>query len=168
LRCRALGLTNSRSQFRHVAGLGLPVRWGDAEATLPPGHFDCIVLLESLSHIRDKERLLRRLRPFGDRLVLRVNCQDAAPPSRAFAGTMHVTSSTRLRAMIGAAGWRIRHWRDRRREALPSVAVWHRRLRALPQTGDHHIETLCAWCERVLEAPDAWARNNPLIEVAAD
>ncbi|HEX7041563.1 MAG TPA: hypothetical protein VF202_15710, partial [Trueperaceae bacterium] len=47
LRCRALGLTNSRSQFRHVAGLGLPVRWGDAEATLPPGHFDCIVLLES-------------------------------------------------------------------------------------------------------------------------
>ncbi|HEX7051930.1 MAG TPA: class I SAM-dependent methyltransferase [Longimicrobiales bacterium] len=168
LRCPALGLTNSRTQYRHVAGLGLPVRWGDAETTLPPGRFDCILLLESLSHIRDKARLLRRLRPFGDRLVLRVNCQDASPPARTFGGTMHVTSSARLRAMIEAAGWRIRHWRDRRREAHPSIAVWHRRLCALPPTGDRHLETLRAWCARVMQAPDAWARNNPLIEAVAD
>ena len=43
------GITISRDQFRYVAGLGLPVRWGDVERRLPPGHFDCAVLLEHSS-----------------------------------------------------------------------------------------------------------------------
>jgi hypothetical protein len=168
LGCRSLGLTISRTQFRYVAGLGLPVRWGDAEQTLPPGHFDCAILLESLSHIRDKDRLLRVLRVFADRLVMRVNCQDGSPPGSAFGGTMHMVSSGRLRELLEGAGWRIRHWRDRRREALPSVAVWHRRLRSVPVGEDSHLETLRAWCERVMTAPEAWAEHNPLIEVVAD
>jgi hypothetical protein len=168
LGCRSLGLTISRNQFQYIAGLGLPVRWGDAERTLPPGHFDCAVLLESLSHIRDKARLLRVLRVFADRLVMRVNCQDASPASSAFGGTMHMVSSARLRELVEGAGWTIRHWRDRRREAVPSVAVWHRRLQAVPVGEDRHLETLRAWCERVMSAPEAWAENNPLIEVAAD
>jgi len=168
LGCRSLGLTISRNQFQYVAGLGLPVRWGDAEQTLPPGHFDCAILLESLSHIRDKERLLRVLRVFAGRLVMRVNCQDGSPASSAFGGTMHMVSSERLRELLEGTGWRIRHWRDCRREALPSVAVWHRRLQSVPVGGDSHLETLRVWCERVMTAPEAWGEHNPLIEVMAD
>ena len=166
--CPSLGLTISGAQFRHVASLGLPVRRGDAEQTLPPGRFDCAVLLESFEHIYDKARLLRVLRLFAGRLVMRVNCQDASPPSAAFGGTMQMISSTRLRELLDASGWRIRHWRDRRREALPSVAVWHRRLRLLPPSADAHLETLRAWCARVMSAPHDWAHHNPLIEVMAD
>jgi hypothetical protein len=167
LHCRSLGLTISRAQFRHVASLGLPVRWGDAEQTLPPGRFDCAVLLESLSHIRDKERLLRVLRLFADQLVMRVNCQDGAPPSATFGGTMHMIHSEHLRRLLEVSGWRIRHWRDRRREALPSVAIWARRLAALPEGTDRHIEIFREWTRRVMQAPAAWARQNPLIEVMA-
>lgn len=171
LGCPGLGITNSRTQFRHVASLGLPVRWGDAERTLPPGRFDCAVLLESLSHIRDKSRLLRVLRVLCGRLVMRVNCQDAAPPGAAFGGTMDMIASPTLRALIEASGWKIRHWCDRRREAMPSVEAWHRRLRSVPRGTDRHLETLRAWCARVLGGPGgggAWARENPLIEVVAD
>ncbi|MFP2904961.1 SAM-dependent methyltransferase [Pyxidicoccus sp. 3LFB2] len=168
LGCRSLGLTISRNQFQYIAGLGLPVRWGDAEQTLPPGHFDCAILLESLSHIRDKARLLRVLRVFAGRLVMRVNCQDGSPASSAFGGTMHMVSSGRLRELVEGAGWKIRHWRDCRREALPSVAVWHRRLQAVPVGEDRHLETLRAWCERVITAPEEWGELNPLIEVVAD
>jgi SAM-dependent methyltransferase len=168
LRCPTLGITISRTQFRHVAALGFPARWGDAERTLPPGRFDCAVLLESLSHVRDKARLLRVLRRFAGRLVMRVNCQDAAPPAAAFGGSMHMVSSTDLAALLERAGWRVTHWRDRRREAVPTVAVWHRRLQLLPPTGDRHLETLRTWCARVTSFPDAWARNNPLIEAVAE
>jgi hypothetical protein len=168
LGCPSLGLTNSRAQFRHVAALGLPVRWGDAEQTLPPGHFDCAVLLESLSHIRDKVRLLQVLRRFVDRLVMRVNCQDGSPPGPAFGGTMQMISSIQLREMLQAAGWRVRHWRDRRDEAMPSVDFWHRRLQNVPASGDRHLETLRVWTARVIAAPEAWAHCNPLIEVIAD
>ncbi len=168
LGCRSLGLTISRAQFRYVAGLGLPVRWGDAEQTLPPGRFDCAILLESLSHIRDKARLLRVLRAFADRLVMRVNCQDGSPAGVAFGGTMHMVSSARLRELLEASGWRVRHWRDRRAEAVPAVAAWRRRLRSVPVGRDRHLETLRAWCERVATGPDRWAHHNPLIEVVSE
>jgi methyltransferase family protein len=168
LGCPSLGLTVSRRQFQYIASRGLPVRWGDAESTLPPGHFDSIVLLESLSHVRDKERLLKTLRPFTRQLVMRVNCQDSLPPCSTFGGTMHMISSGRLREMLEATGWKITHWRDRRSEAIPSVAVWRRRLQSLPMTGDQHLETFRAWCERVMSCSAEWARHNPLIELVAE
>ncbi len=168
LGCHSLGLTISRSQFRHVAARGLPARWGDAERTLPPGHFDCVIMLESFSHIHDKARLLKTLRSFSDRLVMRVNCQDGSPSSPAFGDSMQMISSRRLRELLEASGWSVKHWRDRRPEALPSVAVWNRRLQSLPPTGDRHMETLRSWCARVMKAPHAWACHNPLIEVVAD
>jgi hypothetical protein len=99
---------------------------------------------------------------------MRVNCQDASPPGTAFGGSMHMVSSADLRRLIEGAGWRIRHWRDCRMEALPSVHFWNRRLTDLDAAEDIHIETLRAWTRSVLSAPKEWARNNPLIEVMAD
>jgi Methyltransferase domain len=168
LHCVALGLTISKSQFRHVSSLGLPVRWGDAEITLPPGPFDCVLMLESFCHMQDKARLLTVLRLFSSRLVMRVNCQDAAPEGLAFGDTMHMISSARLRELLRAAGWRVRHWQDRRPEALGSVQVWSRRLRDIPVGDDRHIETLRAWCARVVMDAEAWGRHNPLIEVVCE
>jgi SAM-dependent methyltransferase len=168
LGCPSLGLTISRAQFRHVAGLSLPVRWGDMERTLPPGRFDAAVLLESLCHVHDKARTLRGLRRFVGRLVMRVNCQDGGPAGPAFGRTMPMVDSRRLRQIIESAGWRVRHWRDRRGEALPSVAVWRRRLTTIPPTGDAHLEVLRDWTARVMADPEGWGRQNPLIEVVAD
>jgi hypothetical protein len=166
LGCPSLGLTISGAQYRHIATSGLPVRWGDAEQTLPPGFFDCAVLLESFEHIRDKRRLLETLRIFAGRLVMRVNCQDLSAPSSVFAGTMHMISSTSLRSMLEATGWRIEHWRDRRAEALPSVAAWHSRAAEQDLVRDKHLDTLQAWSSRVMRMPAEWAAANPLIEVA--
>jgi hypothetical protein len=168
LRCSVTGLTISRTQYRYVASLGFRVRLGDVEQTLAPGAFHAALMLESLCHVRDKEWLLRALRPLCDRVVLRVNCQDASPAGPAFGGSMHMVSSSDLRRLLERAGWRIRHWRDRRLEALPSIRFWNRRLGKVALSNDPHIETLRTWTGQVRSAPEAWARNNPLIEVMAD
>jgi cyclopropane fatty-acyl-phospholipid synthase-like methyltransferase len=166
--CQVLGVTIAREQFRHIAAMQLPVRWADAERTLPPGRFDCILLLESFEHIVEKKRLLTLLRPFGGRLVMRVNCQDSAPPRSRFGGTMQMISSPMLRELLDQTGWRVRHWRDRRREAMPSATAWLRRLRRLGPTDDKHLETMRGWCERVVRFGETWGGHNPLIEVVAE
>jgi hypothetical protein len=163
----ALGITISRGQYRHVVGMGLPVRLGDAERTLPPGRFDAALLLESFTHIRDKSRLLRVLRAFCGRLVMRVNCQDGAPPGDRFGGSMAMLTSADLRALLVDAGWTICHWQDRRSAALPSIRAWHRRLANLAESDDPHLETLREWCCRVAPMIEAWGRSNPLVEVMA-
>jgi hypothetical protein len=49
LECDVVGATVSQAQFEHVAALGLAVRYGDVESFPPPGRFDVILALESLS-----------------------------------------------------------------------------------------------------------------------
>ena len=166
--CEVTGVTAARGQFQHAVGQGFKVLHADAEHTLPPGDFDSVLMLESFEHIQEKSRLLRLLRPVARRLVMRTNCQDAAPPEVRFGGTMPMVSSTTLRAILTEAGWTIRHWRDRRAEAMPSAAFWRRRLRSLAPGGDLHMDVLRVWCDRIVTLGDAWGRCNPLIEIVAD
>jgi cyclopropane fatty-acyl-phospholipid synthase-like methyltransferase len=168
LDCRVEGITASRTQFRYCASQGLPVRYGDVETTLPAGTFDCMLLLESLSHVQDKLRLLKVLRLFGKKLIIRDHCQDVAPASLNFGGSMVMNSSTELRQMVEQAGWNIIHWRNRRPESMPSVAIWHSRLQNIPPGDDIHLETLRAFCQRVLSCGPEWATANPLIECVAE
>ena len=168
LGCPSVGLTVSRDQYRHVASRGLPVRWGDAESTLPPGLFDCAVMLESLCHMRDKEHVLRILRVHCGRLVMRVHCQDRAPAGTVFGGTMHMISSQDLRALLEQTGWTIRHWQNRRFQTLPNFRGWNAALSGIPPTGHDHIEVLRSWSARAEAILADWAANNPLIEVMAE
>ena len=118
--------------------------------------------------MQDKPALLRLLAGFTGRLAMRVNCQDQAPASTNFGGSMPMVSSATLRAILEETGWRISHWRDRRAEAMPSAAAWARRLAAIPPTQDHHLETFRHWAPRVEALGTAWGRNNPLIECVAE
>lgn len=166
--CRVTGITVSRTQFHYCASLGHSVRCGDAETTLPPGRFDCALLIESFCHVRDKLRLLRVLRLFARRLVIREHCQDAAPNSVNFGGTMPMVRSSELRSLIEEAGWKIVHWRNRRNESMPSIHAWRRRLQSIAVSDDLHLETLRAFCDRVSRCAEEWAACNPLMEVVAD
>ena len=166
--CQIVGITASRTQFQYCSQQKLRVRHGDVENTLPPGYFDCMLLLESFSHVRDKLRLLKVLRLFGKKLVLRSHCQDVAPASVNFGGTMHMQPSSELREMVKQAGWSIIHWRNRREESTPSIEIWHNRLQNILPSDDVHLETFWHFCRRVLSTADEWAANNPLIELVAE
>jgi hypothetical protein len=77
-------------------------------------------------------------------------------------------SSADLRAQLESTGWRITHWRDRRAEAMPSVACWHSRASSPDLVRDAHLDALRAWSARVLNVPGEWAAANPLIELVAE
>ena len=166
--CQVEGITVSQTQAQYCTARGLQVRHGNVEETLPPGYFDCVLMMESLCHVQDKLRLLKRLRLFGKKLVIRAHCQDRHPTSRNFGGTMLMTSSPQLRSLVEQAGWTIVHWQNRRLESMPSVLVWQRRLQSIPPSDDRHLETLRDFCDRVVTQWDEWGESNPLIELVAE
>lgn len=167
-RCRVTGITISRTQAEYGRTLGLPVRHGDMEQTLPPGRFDVLLLLESLEHVRDKHALLRRLRAFGRKLVLRTHCQDVSAPNVVFDRSMHLVSSGQLLRLLDQTGWTVRHCVDRRAESLPTTAVWDARFASIPPQDDAHIEAFRRFSARVVQFPEAWGTAHPLLEIVAD
>ncbi|MEL6353680.1 MAG: class I SAM-dependent methyltransferase [Cyanobacteria bacterium J06627_28] len=166
--CQVEGITISQTQAQYCTAKGLQVRHGNAEETLPPGYFDCMLMMESLCHVQDKLRLLKSLRLFGKKLVIRAHCQDRHPTSQNFGGTMLMNSSPQLRSLVEQAGWNIVHWQNRRQESMPSVLVWQRRLQSIPPSDDRHLETLRDFCNRVVTHWDEWSESNPLIELVAE
>ncbi|MEL6903410.1 MAG: class I SAM-dependent methyltransferase, partial [Cyanobacteria bacterium J06606_4] len=166
--CQVEGITISKTQAQYCAAQGLQVRHGNVEETLPPGYFDCMIMMESLCHVQDKLRLLKSLRLFGKKLVIRAHCQDRHPTSRNFGGTMLMNSSLQLRSLVEQAGWTIVHWQNRRLESMPSVLVWQQRLKSIPPSDDRHLETLRDFCNRVVTHWDEWGESNPLIELVAE
>lgn len=165
--CDVTGITASRAQYRYCDALGVKCRYGMVESTLPPGRFDVLLLLESLEHVRDKAGLLKTLRLFGDRLILRTHCQDSDADALVFNGTMHLISTQELAALLHASGWTIQHWRNRRAVSMPTVAIWHQRLRTIPPQPEEHFEAWRRFCQNILRHPEAWAQYHPLIEVVA-
>ncbi len=168
--CRVHGITISSSQAAYCRGRGIDVSLADAEAsaTVFPEKVDVAFLLESLSHIRDKETLLCRLRRCSDTLVLRTHCS-LQPIDDAFGGSMSMMPRGDLEKMITRAGWRVRQSVDRRIESMPTVQGWRERLKCLPEecvTGQ--LQVLKKLCAEMTERPQFWARWHPLVEIIAD
>jgi 2-polyprenyl-3-methyl-5-hydroxy-6-metoxy-1,4-benzoquinol methylase len=168
LDCEVTGITISKTQFEYCASLGLSVRHGDMEQTLPPGLFDVFLMLESFEHVRNKYALLKTLRQFGRRLVLRTSCQEHPVNNVVYAGTMFLVSAASLRHLLDETGWKITHWRDRRKESLPSIGVWNSRFGTIPPQPELHVETFRKFASTAAMYPKEWAAAHPLIEVCAE
>ena len=122
--------------------MGRTVLLGDIEdnatQTAAAGQYGTAVLLESLTHIKDKPGLLRWLRSQTTRLVLRVNTrpddevQAVQAPSVVFGDSMALPTAAQLKQALETAGWRIKHWRNERTAATPTLDAYKTRLDALP------------------------------------
>ena len=93
------------------------------------------LLLESLEHVQQKQRLLHKLRQVSRTLVLRTSCIPSLGErerSVVFGGSMSLTSCTGIEDAVRAAGWRLtvpsKLWGSA--EAAPTIRHWKGRLLA--------------------------------------
>ena len=99
-----------------------------------PG-YDVALLVESLEHIQQKQRLLHKLRQVSRTLVLRTSCLPSLSRGKrsvVFNGSMSLTSCTDVEDAVRAAGWRLtapsKLWGEA--EAAPTFRHWKGRLQA--------------------------------------
>lgn len=171
--CSVLGITVSAGQAEFCRSLGLEIDQRDLEDEAPfAGRFDVAMMFESLSHIRDKEGLLRRLRAHADRLVLVVNCchEDLRDTRVVFDDTMHMCTPSELSQAAEAAGWRIVHQEDRRTQALPTVRYWQENLRrTFPDTKPPgQMRWLARMVDTAMRDLPRWGKAFPLVDLVAE
>ena len=125
-----------------------------------------VLLLESLEHVQQKQRLLHKLRQVARTLVLRTSCIPALSQGQhvlVFSGSMSLTSCTDVEKAVRAAGWQltvpprlwgadeaahtIRYWRGRLAAANASLVhgspdkdVLHASIESILAPGDHHAD----------------------------
>lgn len=173
LHCAVEGLTISTSQAQYCRDMGLKVHCQDIEQhEIRHQHFDAILLLEVLSHIRDKAKLLTQLRAVAPRLILTVNClaNNSLSTRETFGNSMMLCTVTELTQHLEAAGWQIQFIQNRRFQSLRTIALWKENLDRIygTQTPPGQLAILQSLVKSALQSPLKWCQSFPLIDIVAN
>ncbi len=173
--CTVTGLSSSAAQVDYCRSLGLNVRQQDVEHEQGQdllGDYDAIFCLEMISHIRDKAKLLRRLRSCAPRLILSESCaaDTYGGPRTTFGGSIALCTVSELVHDVEAAGWTIQFMQDRRFHSLRTVSLWQQNLDRV--YGDDkppgQLGVLRSLVKMALASPIHWCQSFPLIDIVAD
>ena len=171
-KCSVQGITISQAQAAYCRTLGLDVKLQDIETDELSGEFDVVFMLEVLSHIRDKKKVLRKLRALAPRLVISMTCMaDALPTERhVFGGSMELASQSEFVAGLEEAGWRIQSVKNRRFQSLRTITLWKQNLeRVYGQTqASGQLVTLQNLTDIALRSPIHWCQSFPLLDIIAE
>lgn len=172
--CEPLCVTSSDEQAGFIRQKGLAVVQADLEKPLPfrGRSWSTVLMLESLEHVRNKERLLAELRGLADSLVLRVNCTALGQYSGAtvFGNSMVMSTPSGLIALLKKTGWQVRYVCNQRSKTWPSVLHWKKGLnKVVAQSGmsTAHLMALNSLCDTALALPRVWIDANPLMDIVA-
>ena len=171
--CKVKGLTISNNQAQYCQKRGIDVSILDLETHKIPGQFDIVFSLEVLSHIRDKQKVLRKFRQCASRLILTCNCianHLSAQNRSAFGESMWMCTEKELEDIVKQSGWSIIKKTNSRFQSLRTVALWREKfhhiykdrtpngqLKELKQLVDYASQNIALWCV-----------NNPLINIIAE
>lgn len=162
------------AQVAYCRDLGLDVYQQDVERdqALWPGEYDVIFCLEMISHIRNKAQLLRRLRTYAPRLILSESCAaDTYLGERTtFGGSIVLCIVAELIRDVESAGWTIQYIRDRRFNAMRTLALWQQNLDRVYGNSDPpgQLGVLRRLVNTALSSPIKWCQSFPLIDIVAD
>jgi cyclopropane fatty-acyl-phospholipid synthase-like methyltransferase len=168
-----LCITNSRVQYRYCQSLHLPTELMDIEREdiRCVGCFDTALMIESLDHVFEKEKLLYELSCITNRLIFITNCTslNIDGPRVAFGGTMCMTSIATLLRMLEKTGWRVHVSADIRKYSMPTFIHWKARIEAAYPTGmKPALRLLHSLCEKALEDTCSFEKQTPLLMVCAE
>ena len=172
LQCSVVGTTISVEQTKYCQNIGLNVRTQDVETTEINGDYDLVFLLEVLSHIRNKAKLLRRLRPLVSSLILSVNCvaDNYLGERTTFGDSMVLCTVSELKQYVEEAGWEIKFMQNRRFQSLRTFILWKQNLNRV--YGDSQppgqLGILRTHVDTALKSPIAWCQSFPLIDIVAE
>jgi hypothetical protein len=178
--CSVQGVTISAAQAAYCRTIGLDVWQTNVEEQPFPATgqvtgqapYEIVFMLEALSHIRDKRKLLQQLRKLAPRLVLSTDCMidGYRGPRRTFGDSMIFCTQSELLDDLKQAGWRVRSMRNRRFQSIPTLFHWKKNLTQIygTDTPPGHIGILKNLTDTALRDLGSWCQSFPLLDIVAD
>lgn len=173
LDCKVTGVTISKSQFQYCQDSGLPVVLDDLEVMDFSGmKFDLVLAIESLDHVKPRQKLFRELRKVASKLLLQMNCVadlSSAANGQIDSWAMWMETPETICRKLERAGWQVESMINRRDLLARTQAQWKERLNAIYQDSPPpgQLGILNNMCEASLSNREAWARAYPLIDFVA-
>ena len=174
LGCKVKGVTISNTQYEYCQKLGLDVVLDDLETMKFKGlSFDAIIMIESLEHITNKQRLFQKAREISPKIILRTNCVSnllGAARGKPDTSFLKLETPEVICRRLEKAGWRIKSVTNRRNKAGLTQVHWQQRLKTAfngsPPEGQ--LRVLSDLCEHSLSNPAKWAKACPLMDIVAE
>lgn len=172
--CRVTCVSNTPEQINYIRTV-----LGKKETILhdletgfeQPGQWDIAMFMESMEHVKNKEKLLLDLRARTPRLIVRMdatrlpNVEDGL----AFGDSMYMLRQETLMALLTSCGWKIEYIYDSRRASWPSLLHWKanidRHFRGKIPRGNFHV--LNELCAMGIARKEWWIWSSPLLNVLA-
>lgn len=170
--CAVQGITISEAQVTYCQDISLDVWHCNIEQEQISGTYDVVFMLEVLSHIHNKARVLAKLRTLAPRLVISMHCvaDNSDTPRTVFGGSMELISKSEFVQALEAAGWHIKSMRNRRFQSMRTLILWKQNLERAygKQPLPGHLDALYKLTETALRSPHLWCRSFPLIDIVAE
>lgn len=169
--CLVRGLTVSLPQAVYCQSLGIDACLHDLENEDVKEEYDVIFMLEVLEHIRDKARLLKRLRHHAPLLILSTSCvsKDYNESHIRFGGSLNFCTEDEIERYLYDAGWDIIYKKNRRLESRQTIVHWQKNLDKVygKQQPLGFLKNLRKLTEIYFQEPDLWCNTFPLIDIVA-
>lgn len=172
--CTVTGISFSQAQAAYCQSFGLNVSQQDLEQesdNIFAEHYDVVLSLETISHIRNKPSLIKKMRDCGSRLIISESCAaDNYTGDRVtFDGSMVLCTVSELVEAVESAGWTIDFMQDRRIFSLWTVTLWKQNLDRVYGNDQPpgQLSSLRNLVEIVMRSPVGWCQSFPLIDIVA-
>lgn len=162
-------ISHSQAQLNWIQQTpGINTLWMDLNdpKDLPRAH--TALMVESFSHIRERQELLVHLRDRCDRLVM-ISHQSLGDSFYHPLWHMQFDNQQAIQALLQSAGWQVTHWRNAMPEkARLTAECWQRALARLSGTRSHHMELLAQLAREILDHEGQFLSQFGLIDLVAE
>lgn len=161
-------ISKNQAQFLRKNMPELSVVIDDLNTFVPPKKYGAALLMESLCHVENQDKLLANLASNVEKLVIVDYCMNSPHPFFVPSWNIRLHDDEKLRKIIERAGFEIKQWSVITKDRwTPSLKYWKQKLETMDFL-DGHLKKLYDYCDFVLSDVPKFRSLMHMVNIVAE